>query len=340
MLKKVVAGVALLSLVGCGPDVVCPRNTRVMIPDAEIQIPASANTKIAVLPVDLKFKDDAASKVKVKFRKVIESEVRRSGGKLLDRELADKLAKEIAIAEANNETSKNTSATSSSSLIIASEIESIDYTHDFIEGHYAKNILTGKKMYVNPSCTHRVEVNASVRVINRATGDVIDQFEVDGRESNSMDTRNSRCQIHLEEYASLATKATAKALENDAALRNALAPAAPILELRQCDIGSMVSIGMGKNLHIMPDTEVQFFNLEQDDDGEIIPVMYGSGNVVNVPGAGITKTKSWVYIDDEVATMVKKGDKVKIKFDDCDGLLDIGCHTSNASESVSELFGL
>lgn len=333
MLKKATIAAAVLSLTACmsDPDVICLPQTKVAIPDAEIPVNASANTKVAILPVEVDFKDAAASKVAVKLRDTIEHEVRRTGAKLLDRKLADKLAKEISIAEGNNETSTNTSATASSTIVIAAEINSIDYNSEFAEGYYtpSKNILTGKvsKKWVEPTCSYDVSVKTSIKLVDRATGNVIDNFDLDGDKVEVKDTRSSKCNISVNEYATMATEAVTESLTDDASLRNALAPSAPILELRQCDEGSMVLVKMGKNLHIAPSTPVQFFRLSEDSDHEITPTMYGTGEVVSVPGAGITKTKAWVVIDDDLAKEVQKGDKAQIKFNNCDSLLDLECQT-------------
>lgn len=329
MLKKAALAATLLSLFGCSgipsPDTVCAPKYKVTIPDAELPVQPSTNTKVAILPVEVNFRDQAASKVAVKLRKAIEHEVDRTGAKLLDRELADKLAKEISIAEANNETSTNTSATASSTIVIASEINSIDYSTNFTEGHVAKNIFTGDKVWIKPSCSYKVSVKTNIRLIDRATGNVLSEFDLEGDNTTSKNTRSSKCNLSVNEYASMATKAANESLTDDASLRNALAPSAPVLELRQCEEGAMVLVDMGKNLHIAPATPVNFYNLTKGYDDELVPTLYGKGEVVDVSGAGITRTKAWVAISDETAKKVQKGDKAQITFKNCDSLLDIEC---------------
>lgn len=329
MLKQVSLIATLLSVVSCSsipsPDTVCPPVNRVVIPDAEIPTVTSANTKIAILPVKVGFKDDAASKVAVKLRKTIENEVNRAGGKFLDRDLADRLAKEISIAEGNNEASRNNAATESSTIVIASEIENIDYNSNFTAGYVSKNIITGKKMWVEPSCAYDVTVKASVKLIDRATGNVIQDIDISGDQSKITDTYSSRCNLSVNEYATLATAAVNEALADDARLRNALAPSAPILELRQCEEGAMVLVDMGRNLNIIPTTNVKFYRLSREYDNELVPTLYGEGRVVDVQGAGITQTKSWIAIADETAAKVQKGDKAQIQFKNCDSMFDLEC---------------
>ncbi len=344
MYKKTAVGIALASLlVGCQTSYkeVCPSSTRVEIPEAEISGQSSAQVSVIVLPVDLAYDDESGKKMQTIMRKELENQAYDMGAKLVDRKMADKLKDEIKLAEQSGR--YNTKGVPIADYAVITEISSSDFSKSFTDGHSAKNLLTGKDMWVPPACDFSIDVKAVVKIVTLPDMETVERVELNGDESFSSETRNSRCPITEAQYTGMASKAAAEAVNYSTGLKKVLAPSAVVMELRQCEAGSMVKISMGKDRKVVPKMEVSFVSQERVDAGdgtfELETHGYGTGNIINNEEHGIKDKYSWVAIDEEVAAKVQKGDKVQVNGDtrNCE-IWDLECHTQDMSDGLGKLF--
>lgn len=329
MLKKTSLAVGILMLLGgckslTGPDVVCTPDTRVNLDEAEVAVKSNEDRKVIVLPVDINFEDSAGDKIRAVLRNDLEAKITHAGTDLVDRKLADKLQKEIRLAEQSGR--YNTTGVPIADLALITEITSSDFNKSYSEATSFVND-DGKTIYIPAKCRYSVDVTAITKVVTLPEMTLVERIELTGDHSFSTETRSSKCPISEAEYTSLASKSVSEAVDYNSSLQELLAPSAPIIELRQCEAGSMVKIGMGANKNVKPGADVGFSRI-MDVDGEIETFGIGEGEVVDIPHHGIKKKYAWVSISEETALKVKKGDAARILPEGC-SLIDVECHTKD-----------
>lgn len=309
--SAVALGVTIL-IAGCAPkaEQVCLPDTTVPLPVAQVQPKTSEDIKVIVLPVDLEFNDVAKAKLQSVMRNALESQVTSTGTQLVDRKLANKLKKEIKLAEQSGRYNKK--GVPIADYAVITEITSSDLSYKHTEAHTAKNILTGKQMKVAASCDYTVDLTAIAKVVTLPDMTVVKRIELKGDETLQTDNKRSDCPISKATYQGMASKAAAEAVNYSAELRSLLAPSASIQELRQCEFGSMVRIGLGSEKNITPNAKITFSKVVQNSSGDLETFTIGEGSVVNIPNDGIKPKYSWVDIDEEIALKIQKGDKARL----------------------------
>ncbi|XAW89666.1 hypothetical protein ABDK09_08205 [Vibrio sp. CDRSL-10 TSBA] len=319
----VALGVSLL-LSGCklmGEDAICTPDTAVPIAQADVAAKSSEDRKVIVLPVDMEFKDSAQKRIQSVVRNSLESQVIETGTQLVDRKLANKLKSEIKLAEQSGR--YNTKGVPIADYAVLTEITSSDLTASFSESYTYKN-KKGETKRVPSKCSFEVDVNAIVKVVSLPDMALVKRIDISGDETSTTETRDSRCPISPAGYKGLAAKAAAEAVEYSGDIKELLAAQATVMELRQCETGSMVKIGVGSDKNVQPNDEVTFSTIMKNAAGEQETFNVGEGEVVNNPQHGIKQKYSWVNIDEETALKLHIGDAAKIVPSVCP-TFDFGC---------------
>lgn len=322
--NAILASAVLFLASGCamGPDHICRPDERVNIGNADKPVKNSADIKVSILDVDVPSKDAATTHLKTEIRNKLEGQVVDSGSTLVDRKLAKKLKKDVQLAEQSGRYS--TKGVPVADFVVATEVTASDLTTSFSEASSYLN-KKGERVYIPASCTYSVDVSAVMKVIAIPDMTLIKRIELKGSSSNSSETNNSNCPTSNQNFISLATKAVDSAIDDNLEFKKQLAPSAPVMELRQCDDYNMVKVGMGSKKHVKPRTHIAFSQKIDNAEGEVESFTIGEGKVVNVENDGIKRDYSWVEVDEELASKIKKGDKAEVKVS-CETL---GCYLKN-----------
>lgn len=325
MLKKTVMSMAIVSVLsGCasGPKSICTPDTKAEIGTSEVEQGASVGSKVVVLPVDIKFKDSAAKNLQAVLLNDIETQIHEIGPELIDRDVASKLKEEIQLAEQTTNT--NSDGVKVADYAVLTEVSSSQLKKSFTEAYSYTN-KKGETVRVPAKCSYRVDVKAVARVLSLPSMTLQKRVPLSGSSSSSTQARSSKCPLSDAEYSALAVSAASKSVNYTADLKEFFAPSAPIMEMRTCEEGSMVKIGMGRNQNIQPNAKVSFMKAMAASDGEIETFGIGEGTVVNIPHHGIKENYSWVAIDEETSTKVQKGNLGKVQAEACDSLFNLDC---------------
>ncbi|OBT09485.1 hypothetical protein A9264_14705 [Vibrio sp. UCD-FRSSP16_10] len=312
MYKKTAVALGLISILsGCASNDVamCTPDTRVDIPTADVPVKSIEDRKIIVLPVEMNFNNIASQKITASMRTNLEAQVRKSGAQVIDRKLADKLKNEIILAEQSGQ--YNTNGVPIADVAVLTEITASDFKYEFIDRHEATNIFTGEKTIVAAKCHYEMDIKAIAKVVSLPEMTLIKQIELKGDEKGSSGTKTSKCDVSEHLYSTYANKTAAEAVNMNIELRNLLAPTAPVLELRQCNSGTMAKVGLGQKHHVKGNADIQFSQLMTNSEGEVETFAIGEGSVNMNPNA-ITPKYSWVIVDDEVALKLKRGHAAKV----------------------------
>ncbi|PKG58646.1 hypothetical protein CXF83_01235 [Shewanella sp. Choline-02u-19] len=344
MLKKAFVAVAVLTAItGCkstGPNV-CSASTRVELPVSSHVVKGTANTKVIIFEPDLKVDTRTAKSITASFHQSLSKQVDMTGSTIVDRSLATKLKSELQIAEASGRYSSE--GVPIADFAIFTDIGVANFSREFSAAHESYDPIKDKRVMVAAACNFEAKIEASTRAVSLPDMITLDQIQFAGDSTYSFDTNNSRCPISQEQINSMIAEAAKYAVTRNDDLKNLLAPRASVVEMRQCDAGTMVRIDMGSRSGVEPEWEVDFITHEKvtnyAGEIEIETSGYGEGEVINNAEHGIKPDYAWVMIDKDMAGKVKRGDTVKVKFeDDCNemGFLSSLCHKT--SESMSKTF--
>lgn len=327
--KSALAIGVLVVLSGCAssPDKICTPDTSVPIATSDSPMKLNENRKVIVLPVDVNFNDAAKSKLQTVFRNELENQIATTGTQLVDRKLAAKLTNEIKLAEQSGRF--NTKGVPIADFAIITEVTNSDLSYSFDEAYSYEN-KKGKTIKVPAECNFKVDVAATVKIVKLPEMQVVKRIELTGGKSASTENRNSNCPVSNSSYKSWAAKAAKESVLYNPELRKMLSPRAPVLELRQCDVGSMVKIGVGSDRNIKPSDGITFSKIMKNSDGELESFSAGTGTVVDVPVHGIKPKYSWVSIDDKTAIGIQKGDEAQVVQETC-STWDLKCWSNNIS---------
>ncbi|MCK8046836.1 hypothetical protein MSG37_18260 [Shewanella sp. 1CM18E] len=344
MLKKSFITLAMLTAVtGCnstGPNV-CSASSRIELPDSSHMVKGTASTKVVIFEPDLKVDTSTAKSITASFDQSLRKQINKTGSQIVDRSLAKKLKPELEIAEASGRYSSE--GVPIADFAIFTDIGVAHFSREFKGAHVAYDPIEDKRVRVAPACHFEAKIEASTRAVSLPDMITMDQIEFAGDTTYSYDTSNSRCPISQDQINSMIANAAKYSVTRNDDLKNLLAPRASIVEMRQCDVGTMVRIDMGSNQGVEPEWEVDFISHEKVTNyaGEIEVETrgYGEGEVINNAEHGIKPNHSWVMIDSDMAGLVKRGDTVKVKFEDtCNSMSIFASLCHKTSESLSETF--
>ncbi|NLS11998.1 hypothetical protein HGP28_03715 [Vibrio sp. SM6] len=328
MLKKGILSSAIcVFLGGCqltGPSAICTPDTKVNLDTAEVPVQSSEDRRVIVLPVDINFDDMASDQITEVLRQNLETQIADSGSNLVDRSVANKLKQEIKLAEQSGK--YNVNGVPIADMAIITEVTASDFSKKFSEAFSYVND-DGERISVPAKCNYKVTVTATSKVVTIPDMKLVKRVTLVGDETKNTNTRNSNCPMSEIEYTGMASKAAKEAVEYNREFAMMLAPSAPVRELRICEAGTMVKIGMGSNKQVTPGAEIAFSKIIMNDDGEAETFAAGEGTVVDIPQHGIKENYAWVSIDEETALKIKEGDAARVIPEGC-AAFDFECHAN------------
>nr|WP_255555528.1 hypothetical protein [Enterovibrio paralichthyis] len=304
---------------------VCPPNTQIDIETSKTPAKTSDDIKVIVLPVDMAFDDVAKGRLQTVFRNDLEAVVEKSGAKMVDRKLANKLKNEIKLAEQSGRL--NTKGVPIADLAILTEVTASDLSYSFTERKEKTNDEGETKVYP-AHCDFRTEVKAVAKVVSLPEMEVIQRIEFSSTDYFESETNNSRCPISNAQYTSMASDAASDAVKHNFELQKLLAPSAPVTEMRQCEAGTMVKVAMGSGKRIKPGADISFSQVFKSEEGDIETYTIGDGYVVQHELDAVKPSFSWVAIDEELSLKLRKGDTAKLVPEEC-AVWDVKCQLDN-----------
>lgn len=320
MLKRIIVSLAVLAtLTGCQStgQHVCSASTRVELPESNHVVNGTSNTKVVVFEPELKLDTKTAKRITASFHQALIQQIDVTGSQIVDRDLAKKLKTELQIAEASGRYSSE--GVPIADYAIFTDIGVANFSREFQAAHTSYDPIADKHIYVAAACDFKATIEASTRTVSLPDMITMEQIQFVGDQSFSFDTTNSRCPISQDQINSMIAKAAKYAVTRNDDLKNLLAPRASVVEMRQCDTGTMVRIDMGSKNGVMPEWEVDFITHEKvtnyAGDIEVETSGYGEGVVINNAEHGIKPNHAWVIIDNDMAGKVKRGDTIKVKFE-------------------------
>ncbi|WP_407333998.1 hypothetical protein [Enterovibrio sp. 27052020O] len=327
MFKKSLVAVALTSLVsGCAVNNVCLPNTQVELETAAVPGKKAQDIKVIVLPVDMAFEDSAKGRLQTVYRNDLEATIEKTGSKLVDRKLANKLKGEIKLAEQSGRYNKK--GVPIADLAIITEVTASDLSYSFTE-RSTETDDEGETTVYPAHCDFRTEVKAVAKVVSLPEMNLVQRIELASYDTFTSETSNSKCPISKAQYTSMASEAAAKSVKYNFELQKLLAPSAPVMEMRQCEHGTMVKVEMGTNKRIQPGADISFSQVFKSDEGHVESYTVGEGYVVEHESDAVKATFSWVAIDEEMSMKLRKGDTAKLVPEEC-AFWDIQCWANNA----------
>ncbi|MGF1767866.1 hypothetical protein L4D06_10875 [Enterovibrio makurazakiensis] len=329
MFKKALVAVALTAAIsGCQLtqiDTVCMPTGQVDIEKSPVAGKKAEDIKVIVLPVDMAFDDSAKGRLQTVYRNDLEATIEKTGSKLVDRKLANKLKGEIKLAEQSGR--YNQSGVPIADLAIITEVTASDLTYNFTERREKTNDEGETKVYP-AHCDFRTEVKAVAKVVSLPDMNLVQRIELGSYDTFTSETRNSKCPISKAQYTSMASEAAMKSVKYNFELQKLLAPSAPVMEMRQCEAGTMVKVAMGSNKRIQPGADISFSQTFKSDEGDLETYTVGVGYVVNHENDAVKPTFSWVAIDEEMSLKLRKGDTAKLVPEEC-AIWDVACMTNS-----------
>ncbi|PMN70273.1 hypothetical protein [Enterovibrio norvegicus] len=321
--KKLTAVALSMVLTGCMTVAeLCPPDTKIEMETAGIPAKTSDERTVIVLPVDMEFEDVAKSRLQAVLRNDLESVIAGTGAKLVDRKSAEKLKGEIKLAEQSGRYNK--SGVPIADIAVITEVTASKLSSSFSEAYTYKND-DGETKFVPAKCRFDTEVNAVAKVVTLPDMSLVKRIEFSASKYNSTETSNSRCPISNQQYTGMASEAAEDAVAYNFELQKLLAPSAPVMEMRQCEAGTMVKIAMGSKQKIAPKLDVVFSQIFKSDEGDIETYTLGEGYVVNNEMDAVKQNFSWVVIEEELSLKIRKGDLAKVVPEECP-ILNPMCH--------------
>lgn len=269
---------------------------------------AGKATRVIVIPTETTNILAKKSQSVSALNDALDNILQKAGLELIDRTMADKVKDELIAYE-------NTGQYSEASIDVAdiaiwTNIASASFSHSFSEGYEGKNIFTGKKMWVDPSCTFKAKIKGTAKSFKLPNLKLNTQVALDGVATISRDTRGSSCRLPTVEIYGLINEAAATAVRNyRTTIQNAFAPKAYVLEYRIVNNKHYVQISLGTNRQLSHGDEIKFVRQVEKthaltQETSINEFTIGEGEVTDI----IQHKSSWVEVKQAVAQQLNIGD--------------------------------
>lgn len=274
-----------------------------------------AKQKIVIFPADtsnspLAGKSHAGTTIATS----LETYLAEVGVEIVDRNIASKLRKELALAESKGKSEYN--GPDIANYAITGSISNANISYSFTK----RDSYTDKKgnTHVTPAhCSFKANVSANLKLYKLPGLAYSKTITTDDSASFSTDTTNSRCPISEASATSLVRKAAKEGVEDSKSkFQNFFSPKAYVLERKVNGNKSLFKISAGKNFGFIPESTITFYNLEVKANpltGDVTTEEYivVEGTVT----ANLIGDKfAWILVEDELADQVKIGDYVKVKY--------------------------
>lgn len=272
--------------------------------------------KIVIFPADSSDVPMAkASHVGNTIAMSLETQLADVGVEVVDRSIASKLKKELALAESKGKSSYN--GPEIANYAITGHVSNAGLSYDFTKRR--SYVDDDGKRHVTPAhCRFTATVSANLKLYKLPGLAYSKTILTDDSASFSTDTSNSRCPISDAASASLLRKAANAGVEsNREAFQNFFAPKAYVLERKVNGDKSLFKISAGKNFGFKAESTITFYNLEVNKNPLTGDVAVEEYSVVEGTVAAnlISDNYAWILVDSELADNVKLGDYVKVKYE-------------------------
>lgn len=323
MKKKllVVAVSATLGLTGCMQTKENIREyTDVSMQKADIlpskETLAGAKQKIVIFPADTT--DSPLGKLShtgTAISTALETHLAEVGVEIVDRNIAKKLKKELALAESKGKSQYN--GPDVANYAITGNVSNASLSYDFTARKSYTND-DGKTSVTPAHCRFTATVAANLKLYKLPGLAYSKTITTEDKASFSTDTSNSRCPISNASANALIRKAAKAGVEsNRAKFQNFFSPKAYVLERKVNGDKSLFKISAGKNFGFKPESTITFYNLEVKANPLTGDVAIEEYAVVEgtITSNLISDHFAWILVDDEYADQVKLGDYVKVKYE-------------------------
>ena len=277
---------------------------------------AGAKQKIVIFPADTSNSPLAkSSHAGTAISTALETHLAEVGVEIVDRNIANKLKKELALAESKGKSQYN--GPDIANYAITGSISNASIASKFTARRSYTND-DGKTSVTPAYCRFTASVSANLKLYKLPGLAYSKTITTDDKSSFSTDTSNSRCPISNASAADLIQKAAKEGVEgNRAEFQNFFAPKAYVLERKVSGDKSLFKISAGKNFGFMPESTITFYNLEVKANPLTGDVAVEEYEVVKgtVTANLISDKFAWILVDDEHADQVKLGDYVKVKYE-------------------------
>ena len=275
-----------------------------------------AGKALSVLILPTESKNDLALKSKsgVALHDVAEHMLQKSGLNIVQRKVSSEITDELKAYESTGK--YNQEVMSVADVVMAPVISTATFSHTFTEGHTVKDIITGKKVWVDPSCRFKSTVKGYIKTFDLPNVKLRNNIELDGVSTSSRDTRGASCKLSTVEMYGMLNEASSTAVRNyRTAVQNQFAPKAYVTEHRVVGDIHYIKISLGTNKQIHEGNEIQFVQqmVTQDDltgETSIDKFPVGTGEVTDI----IQQSSSWVVVDAEVASKLHLGDVAVVTY--------------------------
>jgi len=342
--KLLVAAIsATLGLTGCATTERISEYTDVSMQRADIlptkKILSGAKQKIVIFPADTSnFALATNSYVGTTIATTLETYLAEVGVEIVDRNIANKLMKELALAESKGKSEYN--GPDIANYAITGSVSNAGLSYDFREKRSRTND-EGKKTVTPAYCKFTATVSTNLKLYKLPGLAYSKTISTTEQATRKTETSNSRCPISNEGAASLVREAAKQGIkDNRDKFQNFFSPKAYVLERKINGDKSLFKISAGENFGFVPESDITFYNIEVKANpltGEVTTEEYEvvEGTIVsNLIG----ENYAWILVDNELADKVKLGDFVKVKYE-VSSFVDFGNNLTNSvNSSLTSMF--
>jgi len=325
MMKKTlmtvfISGTVLLT--GCVGNQIKNVNsyTKMTLPPADIMPSENAmsgnKTKVVIFnPTENDVELAEAAKIGHSIATSLEKHIAVTGSELVDRSLAEKLRKEIQLAEIK--ASSTYKGPEIADYAITGTVSSANAGVRYIKENSWQD-GEGVWHHTPAKCIYTANVSANMRIYELPGLSFAKAINLEDSASVSEETKYRNCRFSNDAKESLLRQASIKSVKSARIeFQNYFAPKAYVLERRQKENTSIFKISHGNDLGFVADSDIKIYHLEEStnpltDETTTEEYLVTEGTVSNQVG----QNYAWVFVEDEEkASNIKLGDYEKVLYD-------------------------
>ncbi len=325
VMKKILLTVCMsgtVLLAGCAGNQIKDVNSysRMTLQPADIMPTKDAmsgdKTKVVIFnPIDSDIKLASNAKAGHSIATSLEKYIAVTGSEIVDRNIAEKLKKEIQLAEMKG--SSTYKGPNIADYAITGTVSAANVGSSFTEARTWQD-KDGKWHKSPAECTYTAQVSANMRIYKLPALSFSKAINLDDSVKVSEEARYSNCPFSVTSQESLVRQAASdSAKKARTEFQNYFAPKAYVLERRTKEDVSIFKISHGKDLGFVADSEIKIYHLEESTNpltDEVTTEEYSvtEGTISNQVG----QNHAWVIVEDkEKASRIKLGDYVKVLYE-------------------------
>lgn len=243
----------------------------------------------------------------------LEKHLGATHSELVDRKLATRLQKELALAEMHGKSGYT--GPEVADIAIVGVVTQASAGSSFTEAQRWQD-KNGKWYESAAKCNYSGEIAGSIRVYQMPEMQAVKSLELKGSASSSQETRNSNCPLSENGAQRLVQAAASRgvnALRVD--LQNIFAPRGYVIEHRSGNGQNIIKVSMGSNHGLKPGNSLEILNLTHSTNPltnktSVDVFKLGTARVSDQIGSDT----SWMIIDSEIADKIRLGQPVQMQF--------------------------